>query len=223
VATCLLIGLTVPLRVTAQSSAQAVAASKSAETLTQKALECLNRGEDAGDPQQRLAAYREGLGYAEAAVEADDESADAHFAVFANRGRIMFLEGVIANPFNLYVINRELKRTLELNPDHADGLAAKGGMLRKLPRLLGGDLAEAAKYLERSIALDPSAVGARMELAEIYRDLGEPERGIPYLEKAAEMARRDGKLGRLAEIETQLQQLRSPRPDGREQSAVKPE
>lgn len=183
----------------------------SAAVLTEKALKCLDRGEDELVREERLRAYREGLKYAEQAVAADDASADAHFAVFANRGRILMLEGAVANPFNVYVVNRELKRTLELNPNHADALAAKGSMLRQLPRLLGGDLREGAKYLQRSIDLDPNAIGARMELAEIYVELGQPQLGIESLEKAEQIARRDGKMGRLAEIESKLAQLRNGR------------
>lgn len=171
---------------------------------TQRALDCLDRGENATGPADRLAAYREGLQYAERAVAANDDDADAHFAVFANRGRIMMLDGVVPNPFNLYVINRELNRTLELDPNHTDALAAKGGMLRQLPRLLGGNLREAARYLRRAIELDPSAVGARVELAEIYRNLDEPEKSLALLREAAEVARRDGKQRQLAEIESQL-------------------
>jgi len=171
---------------------------------TQRALDCLDRGENAPTHEQRLAAYREGLSYAERAVAANDRDADAHFAVFANRGRIMMLDGVVPNPFNLFAINRELNRTLELDPNHADALAAKGGMLRQLPSLLGGDMREAARYLRRAIALDPSAVGARVELAEIHRDLKEPDESRTLLREAAEVARRDGKFRQLAEIETQL-------------------
>lgn len=32
---------------------------------------------------------------------------------------------------------RELNRTLELNPNHAEALAAKGGLYRELPWYLG--------------------------------------------------------------------------------------
>lgn len=193
----------------AQHPAQAQTSPESARWLAAKAMESLERGENDSGDAARLAAYREGLRYAQAAVSADEENADAHFAAFANRGRIMELEGAIASFFNLRVLKRELNRTLELNPNHADALAAKGRMLRKLPRVLGGNLEEAAQYLRRAIDLDRNAVSARIELAEIYRDLGHPEVGIPYLENAAEIARRDGKFDRLAEIQSQLQLLSS--------------
>lgn len=208
----LVLGLVLPCAIVqADAFAQALVAPATSASLTRKALDCLDRGEDAATKEARLAAYREGLAYAERAVEEDDKDADAHFAVFANRGRIMLIEGAVANPWNLYVVNRELKRTLELNPNHPDALAAKGSMLRQIPRVFGGDPQEAINLYKRSIALDPNAVGARMELAEIYADLGTPELGIPYLEKAAEVARHERKLGRLAEIESRLQALRAPK------------
>jgi len=91
------------------------------------------------------------------------------------------------------------RRTLELNPNHNDALAAKGGMYRQMPWVLGGSLAKAATYLSRSVDLDPDAVSARIELAEVYRDMGQPERSVPLLEKAAQVAERVGKYRQLGE------------------------
>jgi tetratricopeptide (TPR) repeat protein len=167
----------------------------SGQDLSTHALECLRRGEDAFTKENRLAAYREGLQYAERALAADDNNADAHFARFANHGRILLMEGVTPNPINLLKANHDLERALELNPNHADALAAKGGMYRQLPRLLGGSQRKAEECLGRAIAIDPDhALGARLELAQLYRDRGEPERGIPLLHKAISIAEHDGKV-----------------------------
>ena len=103
--------------------------------------------------------------------------ADAHFALFANQGRVMELEGAVVSPFLVIEATRELNRTLELNPNHADALAAKGGIYRQLPWALGGSDKKAGEYLARSVELDyENACGARIELAELYRDAGQPER-----------------------------------------------
>ncbi|HVM97615.1 MAG TPA: TRAP transporter TatT component family protein [Candidatus Acidoferrales bacterium] len=194
--------------VLAQEVAYLNSAPTPAHELSRKALECLRRGEDATTNESKLAAYREGLQYAEQAIAQDDADADAHFARFANRGRILLLEGGTPNPFNLLTIGRDLDRALELNPNHADALAAKGGLYRQLPRLLGGSTSKAEECLNRAIAIEPDrAVGARVELAQLYRDRGEPERGIPLLRAAISIAERDGKKRQQAEAANLLNQL----------------
>ena len=170
---------------------------ESAQVLADRALDLLEKGEDASTPEAQLAAFEEGLEHAQQAVELDDTNADANFAVFANEGRIMLVEGVVPNPFNLIKINKQLDRTLDLDPNHTDALAAKGGLYRQLPRLLGGSLSKAEKCLIQAIAYDPNAIGARIELAETYREMGYPERGVTLLEQAAEIAEQDGKRAKL--------------------------
>ena len=190
----------------AQPSAYGRGRVEAAQDLAKHALDCLHRGEDATTKEAKLAAYSDGLQWAERAVAADDNNADAHYARFANQGRIMQVEGAV-NPLNLLAVNRELDRTLELNPDHADALAARGGMYRQLPWALGGNLQKAADYLSRAVALDSDACGSRIELAETYRDMGHPERSIPLLEKAAEVAERMHKQHQLHQARELLAQL----------------
>jgi tetratricopeptide (TPR) repeat protein len=190
---------------TAQSAEQPVS---QAQELALESLEYLRRGEEATDPDLKIQAYRRGVEIAKQAIRADDLNADAHFALFANQGRVLMLEGVAANPMTLMEANRELNRTLELNPNHADALAAKGGMYRQLPWALGGSNKKASEYLARSVELDyDNACAARIELAELYRDLGYPERSIPLLEKAVEIAMRDNKPDRLLRAQKLLREL----------------
>ncbi len=193
--------------VVARGVTYAVERQETAEELARHALDCLRRGEDAADRETRLAAYREGLVYARQAVAADDANADAHFAVFANNGRLLLLEGATPNPVVLIQANRELDRALELNPNHANALAAKGGLYRQLPWVLGGDLAKAEGCLRRAIALNPNAVGARIELAATYQDMGRAHDGIPYLQEAIVVASRDHRVREQAQAEAMLRRL----------------
>jgi len=207
-------GLVLPLALSvnvaaAQQAVYARTTTDSAQSLAERALTCLHRGEDAVTKDEKIAAYREGLALAKRAVKIDDANADAHFACFANSGRLMQLEGAGANPFNLLKVNRELDRVLALNPNHADALAARGGMYRQLPWLLGGSLDKAADYLARAVALDPDALGSRIELAETYRDMGHPERSVPLLEQAIQVAERKGKQRQLDEARKLLSELQS--------------
>jgi tetratricopeptide (TPR) repeat protein len=179
------------------------------QELSRRAIECLERGENAADPKQQRAAYEEGLALARRSVEADDTNPDGHFAIFANQGRLMLLDGVTVNPASLYRASRELERTLELDPLHADALAAKGGLYRQLPWFLGGNLDKAENLLTQAIELNPNAINARIELAATYRDMGQPERGLPFLEKAVVIADRAGRHRQLALARALLREIRS--------------
>jgi tetratricopeptide (TPR) repeat protein len=200
---CLIWALTAP----AIADTGVGAGPESAEQLATQALECLRDAEEALTDKTKLAAYQRGLELARRAVAADDQNADAHFAVFATQGKIMLIEGVSLNPANLVKANKELDRTLEIEPNHADALASKGGLYRQLPWILGGDLAKAENYLTRAIELNPDAVGARIELAETYRDMGQPERGVSLLEVAAAMAEKQERYQRLAEARRLLREF----------------
>ncbi len=182
-----------------------------AQALADRSMECLRRGENALSKEAKLAAYRHGLAFARQAVAADDNNADGLFALFANEGRIMLLSGVIPNPVNLLQANGKLERILELDPDHYNALAAQGGLYRQLPWMLGGNLAKAETCLTKAIASNPNAVGARIELAETYRDMGYPGRGLPLLQKAASIAEQQGKYRQLARARMLMEELLAPK------------
>lgn len=191
------------------AEADAGTESLTAAELGKKAVKCLERGENMTDAKQKRAAYEEGLDLAKQAVALDDANADGHFAIFANQGRLMLMDGVVVNPVNLLKVSRELDRALEIDPNHSDSLAAKGGLYRQLPWFLGGSLNKAEDMLVKSIELNPNAVNARIELAECYRDMGQPERGLPELEKAVVIANRNGRLREAATAQALLEEIQS--------------
>ncbi len=158
-----------------------------AETI-RESYRCLESGEASEDDATRLALYQRGKDLAEKAIRQDDSDPDAHFAMFANWGRWLQIDGWLKNSFNLPALRRELDRTLVLNPNHADALAAQGGLYLQLPRFLGGDVTKAEAYLLRSIANDPEAVGARLELADCYIQLRRPEDARPLAAAALQLA-----------------------------------
>lgn len=177
-----------------------------ARTLAKRAIALLKQGEDATDPHTKRQLYQQGLELADAALALDERNADAHFARFATKGRLLLLDGASPNPFNLMRLNRDLDRALELNPNHADALAAKGGLYRQLPRLLGGSEQKAEECLKKAIALEAEhAVGARIELAQLYFDRGERERAVALLKTAIAIAERDGKLRQRNEAQALLE------------------
>lgn len=204
-ALCLCAIVALPVRAQGVASAKTSDPDRAAE-LTAQSLALLEKGEDTTDEKARLALYQEGEKLAREAVELDDTNADAHFAIFANQGRQLLLEGAV-NPFSLLKVNRSLDRCLQLNPDHSDALAARGGMYRQLPRLLGGNLSKAEQDLKRSIELDPQATGARIELARTYHEMGEDQKVAPLLEQALHWAEQLNKPRRVREAKKALAEI----------------
>jgi TPR repeat protein len=135
---------------------------------TREAYRFLELGESSDDDATKLHWYERGKELADLAVLQDGGSAEAHFALFANWGRWLQTDGWLKNSFHLPALWKELDRTLELDPDHPDALAAKGGMYLQLPRFLGGSVDKAVPLLVRAVDLDPNGVGARLELADCY-------------------------------------------------------
>lgn len=158
-----------------------------AETI-RESYRCLETGEASDDEATKLAIYQHGKELAERAIRQDDSDPDAHFAMFANWGRWLQIDGWFRNSFQLPALRRELDRALALDPNHADALAAKGGLYLQLPRFLGGDVTKAEGLLLRSIENDPNAVGARLELADCYIQLRRPEEARPLVTTALRLA-----------------------------------
>jgi tetratricopeptide (TPR) repeat protein len=202
---CVSLALAAPALAQRDASAKVSDPERAAE-LTVQALAMLDKGEDLQSDKERLAAYTEGEKLAREAVELDDRNADAQFALFGNFGRRVLLEGGV-NPFNLIKVNSALDRVLELNPDHSDALAARGGMYRQLPRLMGGNLRKAEQDLKRSIELDPKATGARIELARTYKELGQDDKILPLLQEALVWAEKLNKPRRVREAQQALAEI----------------
>ncbi len=121
----------------------------------------------------RPAALTHALELAENAVVADDRDAKAHFALFCNLGKQMQVTGLSFSSWsNFRRLQRELDATLALAPNDPDALAAKGAMLLRLPRLLGGDATEGERLLRLALDMEPDNSAARRYLAEALENRG---------------------------------------------------
>lgn len=178
-----------------------------AATLIRESLRDLERGENAEDEAKKIEWYQRGKALAERALEADERSADAHFAYFANWGHILQTDGWLKNSVYLPALWRELDRALELDPDHADALAAKGGLYLRLPAFLGGDVDKAERLLQRAADLDPEAAGIRLELSECYLQKSQPEAARRLLQTSLRLAREQGKERYVRRAESLLRDL----------------
>jgi tetratricopeptide (TPR) repeat protein len=185
------------------------AASPAEEGQRQLALarKALDEGERATDDAARRTAYETAKGHADRAVELMPESADARFVQFGADGRIAQLGGIAVAALQLVKLNGQLDEVLRLDPNHANALAARGGMLMKLPRLFGGNTKKGVEYLERAVALDSTAVGKRLELAEAYHIVGREQEAKATAQSALETARKLDQPERVATCERFIVEL----------------
>lgn len=162
-------------------------------TTIRESLLCLQHGEDSDDAARKIEWYGRGKDLAERALELAPESADAHFALFANWGRMLQTDGWLKNAFHLPALQRELDRALELDPNHADALAAKGGLYLELPAFLGGDIRKAEPLLRRAVELDQESVAPRLELAECVLQQNQRDEARRLARTALRLAEKHGR------------------------------
>lgn len=195
--------------VPAPPDAPAAAASPGEEGKRELALakQSIDEGERASDDAGRRTAYEAAKRHADRAVELMPESADARFLQFGADGRIAQLGGIAVAALQLVKLNKQLDEVLRLDPNHANALAARGGMLMKLPRLFGGNTSKGVEYLERAVALDDTAVGKRLELAEAYHIVGREDEAKATAQSALETARKLDEPERVATCERFIVEL----------------
>jgi hypothetical protein len=169
-------------------------------------------GRRATDRQVRKTHFDRGQALAERAVALDDNNAEAHFALFCNLGELMRLDGEnLSQVFLLHRLMAEVDRTLELNPNHVDAMAAKGTLLVRLPRLLGGDSARGEAMLRQVIMRDPNAVTSRLALANVCEARGDRDEALAFATRALQIAREQGRADKVAEAQAALAELRATR------------
>ena len=142
----------------------------------------LDLGNERGrDEAQRIAAFEKGAGLAHQAVELRENLANAHFYYAANLGSAAQLQGLVASALNIFELKAHVRRTLELQADHAPALHMLGMMLEELPWFLGGDSEEAIGYMEKAVASQEDYMQARLDLAKLYLKREKKDEAIQQL------------------------------------------
>ena len=175
------------------------------ELATAKKL--IDAGEAAHTDDERKRAYEDAKRHADRAVQLMPNDADARFVQFAAEGRIAQMGGIAVAALQLVKLNKQLDEVLRLDPNHANALAARGGMLMKLPRLFGGNTTKGVEYLEKAVALDSTAVGKRLELAEAYHIVGRDDDAKNTAQNALEVAKQLNEPERVATCERFIVEL----------------
>lgn len=185
-----------------------LAVDRSVEDLARRARTECERGRRTEARDDRKAHFERGKSFAEQAVSQDDSNAEAHFALFCNVGELMRLDGEsLSSIFALRQLMAELDRTLALKPDHTDALAAKGTMLLRLPRLLGGDPTTGEQLLREVIRQDPNAFTTRLTLAKTCKARGDRDEAVAFAERALQIAKAQGRADKVAEAQATLAEL----------------
>jgi tetratricopeptide (TPR) repeat protein len=186
------------------------AADDSSPSLAASARAECDAGRRASDREARKEHFDRGQALAERAVALDDNNADAHFALFCNLGELMRLDGEsLSHALQLRRLMAEVDRTLELNPNHVDAMAAKGTLLVRLPRLLGGDSERGEAMLRQVILRDPNAFSSRLALANVCEARGDREEALAFATRALQIARQQGRADKVAEAQAALAELRA--------------
>ena len=179
-----------------------VGAEESLQVLTSQAMEECQKGRRAKDADSRGAHFDRGRAFAEKAVALDDQSADAHFALFCNIGERMRANGKVSfSVFEYGSMMDALDETLTLNPNHLDALSSKGTILIEVPGFLDGDDEKGEVMLRQVIQEEPESINARMVVARQCAERGEHQEAYELSKRALELAKEQQRDDLLPEAE----------------------
>ena len=146
-------------------------------------------GKDDSSKRRRDSLYSEARAYGEAAVRVNPNGADGHFTIGQALGRLSRTKGGGERVRFARIIYDEGMKAIELDSTHDGAYHLMGAWHAEVKRLSwierkaaailfgGGFLSkgnwdDAQRYLEKAVALKPRNIFHRLELGEVYVDLG---------------------------------------------------
>jgi tetratricopeptide (TPR) repeat protein len=128
--------------------------------------------ERAKTDDDKVAAYARARDYAKRAIELAPNDADAHLWHAITLGTWSQAKGLLRSTLALRDLRREVDIVLRLDPNNIEAHIMAGSIARELPVLLGGDAKEAEEHFKTAQRLDPKLTGVRIELAQLYINMG---------------------------------------------------
>jgi tetratricopeptide (TPR) repeat protein len=130
-----------------------------------------------------------GRTYAERAIRADSTKADGHYALSMVLGRLSRTKGSKERVRYAKIIYDEAARAVAIDSNYDNAHHVLGAWNAEVKRLSGfqrffakalfgggfmdkASWGEAVRHLERAVAIAPNGIYHRLELAEVYTDLG---------------------------------------------------
>jgi tetratricopeptide (TPR) repeat protein len=188
---------------------KAIAAdSTSYEALWKAAKSAVDIGEADRDQGHARAIYKKGEGYARRAVKANPSDAEGHFHLARSLGRTALSMGPRDKVKYAVEIRDQALEALKHDPRHPGALHVMGMWNAEVMRLngferffaknvLGGKVfgsaswKDAASYLERAVESDPERAVHRLDLGEIYLDMGNKAKARAQFDTALTLPRMD--------------------------------
>lgn len=138
---------------------------------------------------RRDSLYSVGRHYAERAIRADSTQADGHYVMAMVLGRLSRTKGSKERVRYAKIIYDEATKAVTINPNHDNAHHVLGAWNAEVKRLSGfqrffakalfgggfmsaANWGDAVKHLERAVELNPQHIYHRLELAEVFVDLG---------------------------------------------------
>jgi tetratricopeptide (TPR) repeat protein len=128
--------------------------------------------ERAKTEDDKVAAYARARDYAKRATELAPKDADAHLWYAITLGTWSQAKGLLRSALALRDLRKEVDIVLRLDPNNIEAHIMAGSIARELPIVLGGDRKEAEEHFKTAQRLDPKLTGVRIELAQLYINLG---------------------------------------------------
>jgi tetratricopeptide (TPR) repeat protein len=148
---------------------------------------CFLLGDVAAEKKAKLKLFEEGRDYGKKAMKLDDTSAWAHFWYMVNVGRIGQTKGVLNSLILVPEVEKEINKTLALDPEHTGALDAKAMLFYELPGLLGGNLNKSIEALNEGIALDSNYTLLYVDMGKVYMKKKDYEKARWFLKKAVDI------------------------------------
>ena len=140
--------------------------------------------------KRRDSLYLVGRTYAERAIRADSMQADGHYVLAMVLGRLSRTKSSKERVRYAKVIYDEAERAVAINPEHDNAHHVLGAWNAEVKRLSGiqrffaktlfgggfmskANWPDAVSHLERAVAINPQHIYHRLELAEVFVDLGQ--------------------------------------------------
>lgn len=125
--------------------------------------------------------------YLERSIGKAPAFSESHFWLGLALGRIGQTRGALKSLFLIGPIRREMRKTLELDPNHSGAHHVLGEVLRQIPGFAGGSKKGAVAELEKAVALGPNHTAHYPALAQAYLDIGERAKAVDILRKALDV------------------------------------
>src|SRR5881394_1877051 len=146
-------------------------------------------GKNDSSKHLRDSLYTQARAFGESAVRVNPTGADGHFTIGQALGRLSRTKGGKERVRFAKIIYDEGMKAIELDSTHDGAYHLVGAWHAEVKRLSGfqkffakalfgggfldkGNWADAQRYLERAVALKPQNIFHRLDLAEVYVDLG---------------------------------------------------